>query len=168
MQQCGTLHHGHCQQSTCAEASTGFEATIHGRAEMQRFAGSGRKHFIVRSQVALDMLAEAAQMPNIALHFSTSPSAIDFTNKTVEIETIGAASKAAALADDSYHFLKSIKPMLASKARGKEKTRQPYEFDLLIGADGAASQVRISVLHLLGLRAVLQPGDGLPSRRFLW
>lgn len=87
----------------------------------------------------MDLLVAAAQLPNLSIVFSASPTAIDCATQTVEIEGKRAS---AMLIDESFSLLKTLKPSLAAKGRNKAKTMRSEPYDLLIGADGSSSQVR--------------------------
>ena len=90
-----------------------------------------RRRVINRKEFALDLLKEAAAVPNISLHFESSVSSIDFESQEATIECESSEQN---LKDASRKLCKTATP-------AEDGIPKQLQFDLLVGADGSASLV---------------------------
>ena len=88
---------------------------------------------INRQEFAMDLLKKVAATPNVSLHFEASVSSIDFERQSASI-----TSKSA-----SQHDLMDESNQLAKAPGNAVRIPMQLHFDLLVGADGTASQVSI-------------------------
>ena len=97
------------------------------------------KRLISRVQVGMELLCEAAKVHNIEIYMDARPDHVDFTNRTLSV----ASSHGDAHPEVSADLLQCMhwQPSPAADQKAANKLQATIAFDLLIGADGAKSQV---------------------------
>ena len=97
------------------------------------------KRLISRTQVGLELLCEAAKVENINIYTDAQLQEVNFTARTLTVAFSSRDTTTEVSADVLQRMQRQASPAADSKAA--QLLQDTIHFDLLIGADGARSQV---------------------------
>lgn len=115
---------------------------------------------VTRSELAVELLSEAAAHPSISIHFGASPTFLDIHNKRLTLECTSshadlspmitdavmhaqAAARPGSAADSAVAPVATLTEVASGATAGsREELSESLEYDFLVGADGTRSKVR--------------------------